>query len=53
MEPPRKATVRSDVACLNYPAVADAELLTGLSVSTPVSNTPLPLQSFQDVTTYV
>lgn len=34
-----------------YWAVAQACVLGALSVSIPASNTPLPLQSFQDVTT--
>jgi hypothetical protein len=31
--------------------VAEAVLLTALSISTPASNTPFPLQSFHAVTT--
>jgi hypothetical protein len=43
----------ADDARRRYWAVPEAALLAALSVSTPASKTPLPLQSFHAVTRYV
>ena len=46
-------SIRRRLLMLLMGSITLAWLLAALSVSTPASNTPLPLQSFQAVVAYV